>query len=109
MRAGRPLPGQPDLEGATPVDRRAGRGPDPRRLGTAVVPGEVTAAETAGERLSGVCLVDGRVVAPGALVVAPRLSARAGILASLGLEPAEQKTGGVAPAGPTGVIAVPGV
>lgn len=82
--------------------------------GVRVVPGTVTGLETADGRLSGVRLSDGTVVPRAALVVAPRFTARAGLLASLGLEPVEQQlngavVGSAVPADPTGATAVPGV
>ena len=82
--------------------------------GVAVVEGEVTALETAGGRLSGVRLADGRVVGCRALATAPRFTARAGFLAALGLEPAGQEMGGHVigsriAADPVGATAVPGV
>jgi thioredoxin reductase (NADPH) len=82
--------------------------------GIPVVDGEVVAVETADDRLSGVRLADGTVVAREALAVATRMTARSGVLESLGLEPVEQRMGeavvGMAvPADPTGATAVPGV
>jgi thioredoxin reductase/SAM-dependent methyltransferase len=62
--------------------------------GIAVVDGKVTALETAGGRLSGVRLADGTVVPCRALTVTPRLTARAGFLAALGLTPTDQEMGG---------------
>lgn len=64
--------------GAAEYERLAARG-------ITVVTGEVAALETSGGRLSGVRLADGRVVARRVMVVAPRLTARAGFLGSLGL------------------------
>ncbi|MGK5497829.1 NAD(P)/FAD-dependent oxidoreductase [Streptomyces sp. URMC 125] len=82
--------------------------------GIAVVDGEVTGLETADGRLSGVRLAGGRTVARQALVVAPRLTARGGLLAGLGLEAVEQEAGGHGigsrvPADATGATSVPGV
>ncbi|MDG9700667.1 NAD(P)/FAD-dependent oxidoreductase [Streptomyces sp. DH37] len=82
--------------------------------GVAVVDGEVTGLEVSGDRLTGVRLAGGRTVPCQALVVAPRFTARAGLLAGLGLETAELSRGGhvvgerVA-ADATGATAVPGV
>lgn len=79
--------------------------------GITVVTGEVAAVESAGDRLTGVRLADGTVVARQALAVATRMEARAGFLAGLGLRTVEH------PAGfgehlvtdPTGRTEVPGV
>ncbi|MGP3968878.1 NAD(P)/FAD-dependent oxidoreductase [Streptomyces sp. 6N223] len=97
-----PEPGEEDRE------RLAARG-------IAVVDGEVAAVETddAG-RLGGVRLAGGRVVPCEVLVVATRVTARAGLLASLGLEPEEMEMGGHVvgsriPADATGATEVPGV
>jgi hypothetical protein len=49
--------------------------------------------ETTGHQLSGVRLVDGRVVPRTALVVAPRFTARSEVLAALGLEAAGLSAG----------------
>ncbi|MGP3998874.1 NAD(P)/FAD-dependent oxidoreductase [Streptomyces sp. 8N706] len=82
--------------------------------GIAVVDGEVTALEQTDGRLAGVRLAAGTVVPCRALGVAPRWVARAGFLATLGLESAEQVMSGTVigsyiPCGPTGETAVPGV
>jgi thioredoxin reductase len=82
--------------------------------GVSVVTGEVAALETAGDRLTGVRLASGTVVPRRALVVAPRFTARSGVLASLGLAAADQEMGGVVfgsavPADAGGATAVPGV
>jgi len=79
-----------------------------------VVTGEVIALETTDGRLSGVRLADGRVVARQVVVVAPRFTARSAVLASLGIEPEEQRMGdtvigAAVPAGVDGATAVPGV
>ncbi|HEU4424405.1 MAG TPA: NAD(P)/FAD-dependent oxidoreductase [Pilimelia sp.] len=80
----------------------------------AVVTGEVTGLEVTDDRLTGVRLRSGRVVPRQALVVMPRLTARAGVLASLGLAPVEAEfdgyvIGSYVPTDPTGATAVPGV
>jgi thioredoxin reductase len=62
--------------------------------GIKVVDGEVVAVETAEDRLVGVRLSDGTVVSREALAVSPRMTARAGFLAALGLRP-EEHPGGV--------------
>jgi thioredoxin reductase/SAM-dependent methyltransferase len=82
--------------------------------GIDVVRGEVAGLETTGDRLSGVRLASGRVVPRAAVVVAPRFTARSGLLASLGLAAVEQEMGGVVygsavPADPSGATTVPGV
>ena len=61
--------------------------------GIRVVEGEVTALEIAGDRLVGVRLKDGSVVARDALAVSTRMVARAGFLSSLGLHPEEHPSG----------------
>jgi thioredoxin reductase len=80
-------------------------------LDIAVVTGEVTAVEIADDRITGVRLADGRVVARDALAVGPRMVARAGFLAGLGLhpEPHPMGVGEHIPADPTGRTKVPGV
>ncbi|WP_405437117.1 NAD(P)/FAD-dependent oxidoreductase [Streptomyces avidinii] len=54
-------------------------------LGVDVVEGEVTGLAVQGDRLTGVTLVGGAEVGCRALVVAPRFTARSGVLSSLGL------------------------
>lgn len=80
-------------------------------LGISVIIGEVASLEIVDDRLVGVRLRDDRVVAIDALAVAPRMTARAGFLAGLGLRPAEHPAGlgEHIPADPTGRIDVPGV
>ncbi|MGI5148726.1 methyltransferase domain-containing protein [Plantactinospora sp. CA-294935] len=78
-----------------------------------VVPGRVAGLEIADDRLTGVRLDSGEVVALDALVVAPRFTARAGVLESLGVKPVDVEMGGHVvgsqiPADPTG-LAAPGV
>ncbi|MEU9321762.1 NAD(P)/FAD-dependent oxidoreductase [Streptomyces sp. NPDC048295] len=82
--------------------------------GIAVVDGEVTGLGVADERLTGVRLAGGRVVAAEAVVVQPRFTARADFLASLGLGVAEMKAadqviGTYVAADPDGETEVPGV
>jgi thioredoxin reductase len=93
-------------------------GPDEREQlaarGIALVEGEVAAVENDGDRLTGVRLRSGEVVARDALVVAPRFAARADVLSGLGLAAVDQEMAGVVvgaavPADPTGATAVPGV
>ena len=83
-------------------------------LGIGVVDGAVAGLEVTEDRLSGVRLVTGEVVPLAALVVAPRFTARADVLLSLGLAATEQEMGGAVvgsavPADPTGATTVPGV
>ncbi|GAA4071002.1 bifunctional NAD(P)/FAD-dependent oxidoreductase/class I SAM-dependent methyltransferase [Actinomadura miaoliensis] len=96
-----PAPGDEDAE------RLAARG-------VLVVDGPVAALEVHDDRLTGVRLESGEVVPLDALVVAPRFTARAGVLESLGLEPAEVERHGhvigtQVPADATGATPVPGV
>ena len=91
--------------------------PDPEQAerlaarGIAVVTGEVAALEVAGDLLAGVRLADGTVIAREVVAVAPRMVARAGLLASLGLRAVEHPSGlgEHLPADPTGRTDVPGV
>ncbi len=80
-------------------------------LGIPVVPGEVVAVEISEDRLTGVRLADGTVLARQALAVAPRMTARAGFLADLGLTPTAHPLGigEYIAAGPAGLTDVPGV
>ena len=89
-------------------------GEDARLLaarGIRVVPGEVASLEITGDRLTGVRLTDGTVVARQVLAVASRMVARAGFLAELGLQPTvhPRGVGEYIPADPMGLTAVPGV
>jgi len=79
-----------------------------------VVEGVVESLEVTGGRLTGVRLAGGDVVPRTALVVAPRFTARAGVLASLGLDAVPQEMNGhvigsYVPADLMGQTAVPGV
>ncbi|MER6595970.1 NAD(P)/FAD-dependent oxidoreductase, partial [Micromonospora purpureochromogenes] len=82
--------------------------------GVRVVEGEVTGLEVTEDRLTGVRLRSGELVARQALVVGPRFAARADLLAGLGLTTSEFVVGGhvfgdhVA-ADASGATAVPGV
>jgi thioredoxin reductase (NADPH) len=83
-------------------------------LGVRMVDGEVAGLEVTGDRLTGVRLVSGDVIPRAAVVVAPRFTANAAVLASLGLEATEQEmrghvVGSAVAADPTGATAVPGV
>jgi thioredoxin reductase len=80
--------------------------------GITVVPGPVAALEASHDQLTGVRLADGQVVPVRALAVSPRMVARGGILATLGLKPAEHPSGmgeHIAAADATGRTEVPGV
>ncbi|MEU3372604.1 NAD(P)/FAD-dependent oxidoreductase [Streptomyces sp. NPDC006660] len=82
--------------------------------GVRVVVGEVTALETREGRLHGVRLASGTLMTRQVLAVATKLVARAGVLGSLGLEPADLEMAGAVigshiPADATGATEVPGV
>jgi thioredoxin reductase len=62
-------------------------------VGVAVIEGPVEAVDADGGGLTGVRLAGGRRVPLDAVVVAPRMVARAELLAPLGLEPAEVRMG----------------
>jgi thioredoxin reductase len=78
-----------------------------------VVTGPVEQLETAGGRLSGVRLSDGRYVARSVVVAGPRMVARSAVLNSLGLRPVPHPLGAAAgefvESDRTGLTAVPGV
>ncbi|MQA16922.1 MAG: FAD-binding protein [Pseudonocardiaceae bacterium] len=79
--------------------------------GISVEDGEVASLEIAEDRLVGVRLSDGTVISREVLAVPPRMVARAGLLAALGLRPAKHP-GGVGefiPSDTTGRTDVPGV
>jgi thioredoxin reductase len=83
-------------------------------LGVDWIVGEVAAVETTGDVLSGVRMVDGRVVARQAVAVATGLEARPDLVADLGLALEELRLGELVaghylPADPTGLTAAPGV
>jgi thioredoxin reductase len=79
--------------------------------GIKVVPGEVVSLDISDDHLAGVRLRDGRTVACQVLVTAPRMTARGGLLAALGLKPTEHPSGAgeYIAAGPMGLTEVPGV
>ena len=82
--------------------------------GIAVVVGEVAGIEVADDRLTGLRLASGKVVAREALVVLPRFAASADAVSGLGLGPVPQEHNGLVmgqrvPADPTGATSVPGV
>lgn len=76
-----------------------------------VVDGELASLEVVEDRLTGVRLRDGTLIERDALVIAPRMVARAGFLADLGLRATEHPSGlgEHLPADPTGRTDVPGV
>jgi thioredoxin reductase len=82
--------------------------------GITIVEEKVEEIEADASGLTGVRLAGGRHLALDAVVVAPRMAARADLLAPLGLKPAELRvgeysTGTHIEADPTGATAVPGV
>ena len=79
--------------------------------GVRVVNGPVASLAVADDRLLGVRMDDGAVIDSEAVVVAPRMVARAGFLADLGLRPQEHPSGmgEHIPADPTGRTDVAGV
>ncbi|WP_210946988.1 NAD(P)/FAD-dependent oxidoreductase [Streptomyces sp. MK37H] len=79
--------------------------------GIRVVDGEVASLEIIEDRLVGVRLRDGDVVKREALAVAPRMVARTGFLAALGLRPVEHPSGAGEhiPSDATGRTDVPGL
>ncbi|WP_030769771.1 MULTISPECIES: NAD(P)/FAD-dependent oxidoreductase [unclassified Streptomyces] len=84
-------------------------------LGVRVVEGEVTGLVVREDRLTGVTLAGGAGVECGALVVAPRFTARSGVLSSLGLPTVVMERDGraigtcVESDPDTGATALPGV
>jgi thioredoxin reductase (NADPH) len=83
-------------------------------LGIRVVDGEVAGLVVDEDRLTGVRLASGDVVERDVVVVAPRFTARSGLLPALGLETAEllmndAVVGTYVPADAMGATAVPGV
>ena len=82
--------------------------------GITVVDGEIASLEVVDDRLTGVRLHSGEVIPRQAVVVAPRFTANADLLAMLGLEPDEMRMGDVVvgthiAADKTGATSVPGV
>ncbi|MGW1411105.1 NAD(P)/FAD-dependent oxidoreductase [Streptomyces sp. NPDC002403] len=82
--------------------------------GIAVVDGEVTGLDVTDDRLTGVRLAGGRVVAAEAVVVQPGFTARADFLAGLGLgvtemKAADQVIGTYVAADPAGATEAPGI
>ena len=82
--------------------------------GITIIEEKVEEIEADGTGLTGVRLAGGRRLALDAVVVAPRMAARADLLAPLGLKPAELRVGEYSigthiEADPAGATAVPGV
>ena len=79
--------------------------------GIAVREGRVASLHVVEDRLTGVRLADGTLVAREAVAVSPRMTARAGFLAGLGLHPVEHPSGmgEHLPCDATGRTDVPGV
>ncbi|WP_433260112.1 NAD(P)/FAD-dependent oxidoreductase [Actinosynnema sp. CS-041913] len=79
--------------------------------GISVVDGEVASLEVVDDRVAGLRLADGTVVDREVVAVAPRMVARAGFLAPLGLRPVEHPSGAGEhiPVDATGRTDVPGV
>jgi thioredoxin reductase len=78
-------------------------------LGILVVAGSVSRVEAGGEHAVGVRLDGDRIAEVDAVAVAPRMIARAGVFAGIGIEPAEHPMGTYIPADLSGRTAVPGV
>ncbi|MGH3344174.1 MAG: NAD(P)/FAD-dependent oxidoreductase [Carbonactinosporaceae bacterium] len=79
--------------------------------GISVVDGEVASLQIVEDRLVGIGLSDGTMVSREVLAVTPRMTARAGFLAALGLRPAEHPSGmgEHIPSDATGRTEAPGV
>ena len=82
--------------------------------GIAVIDGKVTGLEVTDDQLTGVTLASGQVIACRALVVSPRMTARADVPVTLGLTVEDQErrglvVGGYVAADPMGATAIPGV
>jgi thioredoxin reductase len=79
--------------------------------GIDVVEGEAVSLEVENDRLTGVRMRDGSLVACDALAISPRMVARAGFLSGLGLKAAEHPSGAGEhiPSDATGRTDVPGV
>jgi thioredoxin reductase len=98
----------------TGPDLGAEQGEQFAALGITVIEGKVTGVEADEGRLTGVRLADGRRVALDALIVAPRMTANAELLAPLGLFPTEVRLGEHVmgtqiETDPSGATSVPGV
>ncbi|RDI49082.1 NAD(P)/FAD-dependent oxidoreductase [Nocardia mexicana] len=79
--------------------------------GIRVVPGEVASVEVVDDRLVGVRLADGTLIARQILAAPSRMVARAGFLSDLGLHPVAHPSGmgDHIPADPSGRTSIPGV
>ena len=82
--------------------------------GVRLVDGKVAELVVEDDRLTGVRMASGEVIARDHVIVAPRFTARSELLTALGLETEEQVVNGTVvgtfvPADPTGATAVPGV
>jgi thioredoxin reductase len=77
--------------------------------GIRIVDGPVASLEVTDDRIVGVKLDDGTQIRCDAVVVSPRMMARAAFLAPLGLRPAEHPAGAYIPADVTGRTKCPGV
>jgi thioredoxin reductase len=78
-------------------------------VGIPVVAGAVARLEAGGTHAVGVRLDDGRVEEVDAVAAGPRMAARAGVFAGIGIEPAEHPMGSYIAADQAGRTAVPGV
>jgi thioredoxin reductase len=78
-------------------------------LDIAIVEGPISRLEADAQRVTGVRLVDGRLIAVDVAVVSPRMVARAAPFAGIGIAPTEHPAGWFIEADPTGVTGVPGV
>lgn len=92
--------------GSAPAGEQAGQ---LAARGILVVEGEVAALEIADDRLAGVRLADGTVVEREVVTVSPRMTARAGFLAGLGLYPTPHPMGEYVAVDAAGRTEVPGV
>ncbi len=79
--------------------------------GVRLVEGEVAGVEVSDDRITGVRLTGGEVIARSVIAVQTRMVARGGLLASLGLSTVDHPLGmgSAVPADPTGLTSVPGV
>lgn len=82
-----------------------------RARGISIVPGQVASLEIAEDRITGVRLSDGTVIGRAVIAISPRMVARAGFLAGLGLRAVEHPSGAGEhiPSGMAGSTDVPGV
>lgn len=78
-------------------------------LGISVIAGTVTGLETGDGRLAGVRMEDGGTIEVEVVAVAPRMVARAGAFAGIGIETTPHPAGEFIAAEPTGSTSVPGV